>query len=118
MTTPWLDGKHTVFGQVVDGFSVVKAMEACGSRSGETSQDVMIADSGVLTTASALNPSNKRIKVRQSDFRVASNGAGKIGSLKVIRHMVMRRKATMGVRPCMAHYRICAGVPSQSLLKI
>lgn len=47
-TTPWLDGKHVVFGQVVDGFSVVKAIESCGSRSGETSADVMIADCGVL----------------------------------------------------------------------
>lgn len=24
---PWLDGKHTVFGKVVDGMSVVNAME-------------------------------------------------------------------------------------------
>jgi cyclophilin family peptidyl-prolyl cis-trans isomerase len=50
-TTPWLDGKHVVFGQVTDGFSVVKAMEACGSRSGETAYDVMIADSGVVARA-------------------------------------------------------------------
>lgn len=46
--TPFLDGKHVVFGQVVEGFEVVKAMEACGSRSGETAYDVMIHDSGVL----------------------------------------------------------------------
>ena len=47
-STPFLDGKHTVFGQVVEGYSVVKAIESCGSRSGDTSYDVMIADSGVL----------------------------------------------------------------------
>jgi peptidyl-prolyl isomerase F (cyclophilin D) len=52
-TTPWLDGKHVVFGQVVDGFSVVKAMEACGSSSGETAYDVMIADSGLVARARA-----------------------------------------------------------------
>ena len=46
--TPWLDGKHVVYGQVIDGYSVVKAVEACGSRSGETSADVMIADCGQL----------------------------------------------------------------------
>lgn len=46
--TPFLDGKHVVFGQVVEGFEVVKAMEACGSRSGETAYDVMIHDAGVL----------------------------------------------------------------------
>ncbi|PRW58429.1 Peptidyl-prolyl cis-trans isomerase [Chlorella sorokiniana] len=45
--TPWLDGKHVVFGQVVSGYGVVKAMEACGSRSGQTAFDVMIADCGV-----------------------------------------------------------------------
>ena len=45
---PWLDGKHVVFGKVVDGMKVVKAMEAAGSRSGTTSQDVVIADCGEL----------------------------------------------------------------------
>ncbi|KAK9843704.1 hypothetical protein WJX81_003084 [Elliptochloris bilobata] len=49
--TPWLDGKHVVFGQVVSGYSVVRAAEACGSRSGETSHDVIIADAGVLPPA-------------------------------------------------------------------
>ncbi|GLC43998.1 hypothetical protein PLESTB_000218300 [Pleodorina starrii] len=46
--TSWLNGKHVVFGQVVDGFEVVKAIEAVGSRSGETAFDVMIADCGEL----------------------------------------------------------------------
>ncbi|SRR6056297_91178 len=41
--TPWLDGKHVVFGKVVEGMDVVKAMEAVGSRSGETSQPVTLA---------------------------------------------------------------------------
>lgn len=54
--TPFLDGKHTVFGQVVEGYEVVKAMEACGSRSGETAYDVMIASSGVLKAGNASAP--------------------------------------------------------------
>jgi len=41
--TPWLDGKHVVFGKVVEGMDVVKAMEAQGSRSGETQQPVTLA---------------------------------------------------------------------------
>ena len=46
--TQWLDGKHVVFGQVVEGGDVVKAMEAVGSRSGATSAEVKIADCGQL----------------------------------------------------------------------
>lgn len=42
--TPWLDGKHVVFGKVVEGMDVVKAMEKQGSRSGETRQRVVLAD--------------------------------------------------------------------------
>jgi peptidylprolyl isomerase len=46
IATPWLDGKHVVFGKVADGIKIVSAMEAAGSRSGTTSQDVVIADCG------------------------------------------------------------------------
>ncbi len=48
VATPWLDGKHVVFGKVVEGADVVKQMEAVGSRSGSTSKQVVIADSGQL----------------------------------------------------------------------
>ncbi len=40
--TPWLDGKHVVFGKVVEGMDVIRAMEAVGSRSGETSKPVKL----------------------------------------------------------------------------
>merc|ERR1711924_437110 len=46
--TPWLDGKHVVFGKVIEGMDVVKAVEAVGSQSGKTSKKVEIADSGEL----------------------------------------------------------------------
>lgn len=41
--TPWLDGKHVVFGKVVDGMDVVRAMEDQGSRSGQTKTEVTLA---------------------------------------------------------------------------
>jgi len=44
--TPHLDGKHVVFGQVVKGYDVIKAMEAVGSRTGKTSSKVTISDCG------------------------------------------------------------------------
>merc|ERR1712144_111219 len=48
VATPWLDGKHVVFGSVVEGMDVVKAIEAVGSQQGPTSKPVVIADSGQL----------------------------------------------------------------------
>lgn len=47
--TEWLDGKHVVFGEVVEGMEVVMAIEKVGSDSGETSQPVVIADCGQLS---------------------------------------------------------------------
>ena len=34
--TPWLDGKHVVFGKVISGQSVLSAIEQVGSESGST----------------------------------------------------------------------------------
>nr|XP_019938091.1 PREDICTED: peptidyl-prolyl cis-trans isomerase-like [Paralichthys olivaceus] len=46
--TSWLDGKHVVFGNVVEGMDVVRAMEKQGSRDGATNAKVVIADCGEL----------------------------------------------------------------------
>lgn len=41
--TPWLDNKHTIFGEVVEGMETLKALEAKGSSpSGKTSEKLMI----------------------------------------------------------------------------
>ena len=44
----WLDGKHTVFGKVVDGLNVLDALESVGSQSGATKVPCCIADCGQL----------------------------------------------------------------------
>jgi len=46
--TSWLDGKHVVFGKVVDGYKVVEQMEAVGTESGNTAKPVVIEDCGQL----------------------------------------------------------------------
>mmetsp|Transcript_9501 Transcript_9501/g.13749 ORF Transcript_9501/g.13749 Transcript_9501/m.13749 type:complete len:187 (-) Transcript_9501:256-816(-) len=46
--TAWLDGAHVVFGSVVEGMNVVRAVESVGSRSGTVSQQVLIAACGQL----------------------------------------------------------------------
>ena len=38
--TPWLDGKHTIFGEVEGGADVLQALEACGSPSGRPSETI------------------------------------------------------------------------------
>ncbi|MFE2536051.1 peptidylprolyl isomerase [Streptomyces sp. NPDC059371] len=48
IVTGWLDGKHVVFGEVVEGMDVVKAIEALGSGSGTTSKKIVISKSGTV----------------------------------------------------------------------
>lgn len=45
---PWLDGKHVVFGEVVEGMDVVKKIESFGSNSGRTAKKIEITNSGEL----------------------------------------------------------------------
>jgi hypothetical protein len=44
--TPWLDGRHVVFGKLANGAETVKQMEQMGSESGQTSKAVAIAECG------------------------------------------------------------------------
>jgi len=46
--TSWLDGKHVVFGKVVEGMDVVEKVESLGSEQGQTRAKIVVADCGEL----------------------------------------------------------------------
>ena len=48
---PHLDGKHVVFGKVIDGMDVLDAIEAVSSVTGKTEQACIIADCGELSAS-------------------------------------------------------------------
>ncbi len=48
--TPWLDGKHTIFGEVEQGADVLAKLEASGSSSGRTSETLGIDKVTIETT--------------------------------------------------------------------
>ncbi len=44
----WLDGKHVVFGKIIEGQEVLNAIEAQGNDNGNPKADVVITDCGAL----------------------------------------------------------------------
>ncbi|NP_001080260.1 peptidylprolyl isomerase A (cyclophilin A) S homeolog [Xenopus laevis] len=46
--TSWLDGKHVVFGRVVEGMDIVENLDRLGSQSGKPSKKVVITNCGQL----------------------------------------------------------------------
>ncbi|VDP12526.1 unnamed protein product [Heligmosomoides polygyrus] len=50
--TPWLDGRHVVFGKVIEGMSVVRKIENTPTNPGDRpKEEVVISDSGELPLA-------------------------------------------------------------------
>lgn len=46
--TEWLDGKHVVFGKVIEGIDIVKNLETYGSKTGGTSKPCVISNCGQI----------------------------------------------------------------------
>ena len=77
VATPFLNGKHTVFGQVVEGMSVVKAIESVGSRGGETAADVIVGDCGVVRASSSSGVFSAKTTTKPSSRNAAAVAAAR-----------------------------------------
>merc|ERR1712071_325038 len=69
--TPWLDNKHVVFGEVIEGMDLVRKMEALGTSSGKPLERIVIVECGQLKS------DNRAAKLAASR---AGNTGGKFGS--------------------------------------
>ena len=47
--TEWLDGRHVVFGSVVEGMDIIKKVESFGSRSGKTTAKIVVEECGEIS---------------------------------------------------------------------
>jgi peptidylprolyl isomerase len=50
VVTSWLDGKHVVFGEVIEGSDLVQQIETKGTRSGSPTAKVVITESGTIAS--------------------------------------------------------------------
>ncbi|KAL0484046.1 peptidyl-prolyl cis-trans isomerase [Acrasis kona] len=60
--TDYLDGKHVVFGEVIDGQSVVKRVEKLGTEEGDPKQKIYIIDCGEIKPETASNTKKRKVE--------------------------------------------------------
>ncbi|KAF6154837.1 hypothetical protein GIB67_033866 [Kingdonia uniflora] len=77
--TSWLDGKHVVFGKVVEGLDVVKAIEEVGSSGGATKKPVVIADCAISLIAILRRNLGPNLSMTKEALRLGHHGPRLMG---------------------------------------
>jgi len=111
--TSWLDGKHVVFGQCVEGADVLRQVERQGSESGRTKKKVSILNCGELgatATAAAIprpvavagggSKAASALPLVYFDVSIGSRPAGRI---------VMKLRSDVVPRTCENFRQLCTG---------
>eukprot|EP00929_Paragymnodinium_shiwhaense_P027892 TRINITY_DN16270_c0_g1_i1.p1 TRINITY_DN16270_c0_g1~~TRINITY_DN16270_c0_g1_i1.p1 ORF type:complete len:320 (-),score=67.15 TRINITY_DN16270_c0_g1_i1:19-978(-) len=85
--TPHLDGKHVVFGKVVEGMEIVQQMEACGTAGGKPSRKVSIAACGEVGGGAASSKKRGAPAAHGSESakRQHTEGANEVHALHILR---------------------------------
>lgn len=65
--TPWLDEKHVVFGNVVDGFAVLDKIEAVATLSGKPARRITVADCGEVLPIDTTTPLDAKLPECEGD---------------------------------------------------
>ena len=69
VSTPWLDGKHVVFGKIIEGMDIVRKIERSPTAAGNRPiRDVIIQDCGLLDKTVPENPKIRLIDDNHVDF--------------------------------------------------
>ncbi|KAK9318578.1 cyclophilin-like domain-containing protein [Lipomyces starkeyi] len=69
--TPWLDGRHVVFGEVIEGMDIVAKIEKCKKgRQDRPVEDIVIVKSGEIVEPPAAEPESEPEATKEVDQEV------------------------------------------------
>ena len=74
--TPWLDGKHVVFGRVLDGMATMRKIEAANTgRMDRPVEEIKVVASGLLDDATAGKDASADTAAAQAASETKATGA-------------------------------------------